>query len=230
MTQRNWTFLLNVTQKKRSFFIGCDSKNFLLMIQRIELFEKYDSQNRNFFFSNTTQRIEPFFKYDSKNSTFFPYDSQIFFLNTTHRNEPFFSEYDQRIELFLFWYESKNWNLFLYDSKNWTHFVDMTQRIEPFFQIWLKEFNFFPVWLTDFFFEYDAQKWTLFLWIWPKNWTLSFLIRVKELKSFFIWLKELNSFCWYDSKNWTLFLMISSKNWFFLNTAQRIEHFFLLWT
>ena len=86
-------------------------------------FFKYKSQNWTFVLYDS--KIWTFLWYDSKNWAIFMTQRiglfsvwlTDFLLNTTHRNEPFFFEYDERIELFLFWYE----------SKKLTSFSDMTQ-------------------------------------------------------------------------------------------------------
>ena len=102
----------------------------------------------------------------------------------TYRIEPFFFV-TQRIKLFFKWL--KELNLFLNDS-NWTSWNDSKK--------WT-------------FFNFDSQDWTLFLWIWPKNWTFCFLSMTQ-------WIEPLN-YQKYDAKNST----------FFLNMTQRIELFLL---
>ena len=91
----------------------------------------------------------------------------------------------------------------------------MTHRIELFLEVCLKELNSF--------WKYA-----------PKNGTF-FLIRLKELNFFQIWLKDLNLSFWHDSKFWTFFFgEHDSKNWTFFvnmtrffrkNLTQRIETF-----
>ena len=86
------------------------------------------------------------------------------FFSLTQRIEPssFFSM-SQRIGVFLVWLKQLN---FLKWVKEFDLFSNTTQRVEP------------------FFFEYDAQSWTLFL-----------SIRRKELNRFlWIWRKEMNTF------------------------------------
>ena len=150
------------------------------------------------------KELAPF--YDSKNWIFFPVWLTDFFLNTTHKNEPLIFEYDQRIELFLFWYESNNWILFLFDSKNWTHYVGMTQRIELFFTDKLEDLNFLNTAQRIehvFFIMNMTQRFFQKMWL-------------KELKLFLKTL-ELNLFFADDSKKWTFF---------FLKMTPRIELFF----
>ena len=161
-------FLVNTTQRIELFYEH-DWKIFSkkIVTQRIETFFFYDSRIEPFFFSKTTQSTDFFQKYDSQNCNFFfrNYDSKNwifgvwlkelnllkiwltewnFFLNMTHRIEPFFFEYDQRIGLFS-WIWSKELNrlisliwrkkldlLFKYDEKNWTLVSNMTPRNELF--------------------------------------------------------------------------------------------------
>ena len=208
---KNWTFLENVT--RRILFLKI-TKHFFEKTQRINLWF-YDSESKNWtFFLNVTQRI-PFVKYDS-NGTFFQiwHEELNFFLSLTQRIELFFFEHDTknwkpfiswiwRLDLDLFfkiWRKELNyfWKFFWYDSKIWTHFVNMTQRIE---------FKKKTTQRIDFQ-RKTTQRIELFL----------FWLRLKEWNSFLIWLEVLN---FSNKKLWL-------QEFFFLkkNMTQRIEPFF----
>ena len=191
-------------------------KVFLMDSKNRTLFQ-YDSTNRTFLkcdsFFKMIQRTEPLFGVitqriglDSKTwtRTYFD-DSQTwsFFLELCHK-EFFLKKMTQRIgpkfltQRYVFLYGSKK--IFLYDSKNW--FFCMTQRIET------------------FFFEYDTENWTLFLFC-RKELKLFPLCR-KWLSFFFqkfYWLKELNFFF----SDMTQRNEIRKKK-----KTQRVE-FFLIW-
>ena len=106
----------------------------------------------------------------------------------------------QRLEVFFFQYDAKNWTflVFQYDSKNWTFFK------------MLKELNLSSIWIT---FLHDS------------NWTL-FLINTTQRVEFFHkkWLKALNTFLNLTERV-EPFFALDSKNWtfFFNNMTQRIE-------
>ena len=104
MTQRNWTFLLNATQRVEPFFN---------VIQRV-------------FLTKMTLSILPFLKYDSR--------IELFMKNyMTHRIEPFLliwlTEWNPSFQ-----FDSKNWTLFEILLKELNPFQHMTRRIEHFFQ------------------------------------------------------------------------------------------------
>ena len=160
-------------------------------------------------FLSVTQRIEPF--------EIMTHRTELFFRGSKNWTSFFLSEYDSK-NWTCFWMTQRIELVFLNMIQRIEHFFDLTQRIEPFYfnKIQLRELNlflhdsknwFFPVWLTElnfFFFESDSQNWTffffwirrtLFLWIWPKNWTLIS----------WIWRKELNRLIFEcDAKNWTV--------------------------
>ena len=189
-------------------------------------------------FFNGLEESNPFFQYDSTNRTFLKCDS---FFKMIQRTEPLFGGITQRIGL-----DSKTWTLcfsnlipriglilmtprleasflnyvtknffwkkmtqrigpkfltqryvFLYDSKNW--FFCMTQRIET------------------FFFEYDTENWTLFLFcrkelkLFPlcRKWLSFFFSKIlltQRIELFFLW---------YDSKKWNPKKKKNSKSWTF---------------
>ena len=251
MTQRFFK-KKNVTQRIEAFFKTLELNFFLKKKNASKywfFFQKYDSQNCNFFFFflkfwlkeliffwSVTQRIEPF-------------------ENMTHRTELVFFV-TQRIELFFFWiwltelnlfffeYDSQNWTFFLWIwPKNWTlYFLNMTQGIEPLISwIWRKESN-------RLIFEYtqrigpSVQIWRkeldpfsnltprneLFIKVWLTE--LIFWIWLTELNFFFfwIWLTELNSFSDMTQRIELLVLIrLEELNSFLLNRTQQIEPFFL---
>ena len=120
---------------------------------------QFDSRIEYFF--NMTQELNPSFLHDSIEWNLFQKMTHRidFCLNVTQRIEPLFSDMIQRIELFCFWY----------DSKNWTFSSGMTQRLELFF-FWYdsKNWNFF--FMTQRFLKYDSKNWTFFQCD-SKNWT-----------------------------------------------------------
>ena len=176
----------------------------------------------NLFFEKITQRIG----LDSKTWTlcFSNLIPRTGLILMTPRLEASFLNYDTKI--------------FFLKKKKWLKELDqnfLTQR--NVFFVWLKEMifcmaqriNWFFVWLKElktFFFEYDAENWNLFLWIWrrelmpfsffaAKNWNF-FLFAANDWAFFFqkfYWLKELNFFFWYDSKKWNPKKKKDSKSW-----------------
>ena len=183
---QNWTFFFR------------DSKNwtFFHMTQRIELIfwmtQRIDllcMTQGNELFSISTHRIELVLEHDSRDQTFFFFENDsktwtLFSLKMTQRIEPF-SGTTWRIESFFD--ITQRIDFFQYDAKN-SIFFSTTHRIQPFL-------------------KYDSQKWSLFLWIRPENWTLYFLSMTQRIEPFisWIWRKELNIlFLEYDAMNWTV--------------------------
>ena len=183
---------------------------FFTWLELNSFFDQYDSKSRIFHkkwlkvlntflnltervesFLHWTQRIELFFQpFDSKNWAFFyicPKLKKFFFLKKktsqkmTQRIGPKFLT-----QRYVFLYGSKNF--FLYDSKNW--FFCMTQRIKT------------------FFFEYDAENWNLFLWIWRR---------------------ELMPFSFLPQRIETFSSLPQMIEFFSKILTQRIELFFLIW-
>ena len=126
-SQRNWTLLINITQRIEPTFFEFDSKNWTffflpkLRLKACSLSKKNDSKNSTFFFFlNTTLGIDVFWvwlkdfskKYDTKNCCFQMWlEKWTFFWNVARRIS----------------------TLFYYDSKNWTRFFffrNYTLRIE----------------------------------------------------------------------------------------------------
>ena len=155
-------------------------------------------------------------------ASFLNYDTKIFFFE----KKKWLKELDQN-----FWLKEM---FFLYGSKKW-------------FFVWLKELIFCMTQrIETFFFEYDAENWNLFLWIWrrelmpfsffaAKNWNF-FLFAANDWAFFFF-----KNFI--DSKNWTFFSDMTQRNeirkkkrlkelnLFFWNMTYRIEPllFSLIW-
>ena len=219
------------TWLRELFFFEFDSKFFLMDSKNRTPFFQYDSTNRTLFkmwLFSMIQRIEPlFWKNNSKNWTWLKDLNSLFsnliqrigLILMTPRLEASFLNYDTEFLLKIKWLKELDqilWlkeMIFLYDSKNW--FFCMTQRIET------------------FFFEYDAENWNLFLWIWRRELNpFSFLPQIIEtfsslpqiIEPFFqkFWLKELNFFSdmtqrnefWKkkkDSKSWTCFFKMTYR-------------------
>ena len=143
------------------------------MTQRIELFSsKHDAKNWNpSFLEYERLHLDLFSKYDAKNWTFF--------LRTWRKElNPSFLEYDAlHLGPFFQNMTQKNWTIFWkffwYDSKIWTHFVNMTQRIELFSDKTRR---------VELLFFFNTTQRIEHFWI-----------RLKELNTLLIWLKELNS-------------------------------------
>ena len=176
--------------------------NFLSVTKRIEPSSFWSMTHRIELFLNMTQRIEPifycdsFFKKNSKNWTLFTkkMTQRIeHFSCMTQRIEPSVNV-TQRVEFFERDWKNGTWKN---DSKNW-NFLSMTQRIDFFLNVTQR--------IETFFFEYDAENWNLFLWIWRRELnpfsfspqrieTFSSLPQMIELFfQKFYWLKELNFF------------------------------------
>ena len=193
MTQRIEPFISWLWRKELNFFLVYDAKNwtlFQIWREELDLFFSNRTQRNVFFFFKKwlkalnfffwvlewnfffTVRVKElnFFEYDSQNWTFFffEYDSQNWtFFTMTQRIELFLFGYDSKIELF-FWYGSKNWtSSFIkkdHDSKKWTRSVCffqtkiMTQRIQPFCFSKKKKTYF-----------HDSKNWTLNLFFLKKK-------------------------------------------------------------
>ena len=226
MTRRIEPAFFNMTQ--RIVFFEFDSKFFLMDSKNRTPFFQYDSTNRTLFkmwLFSMIQRIEPlFWKNNSKNWTWLKDLNSLFsnliqrigLILMTPRLEASFLNYDTEFLLKIKWLKELDqilWlkeMIFLYDSKNW--FFCMTQRIET------------------FFFEYDAENWNLFLWIWRRELNpFSFLPQIIEtfsslpqiIEPFFqkFWLKELN-----------FFSDMTQRNEFWKKKkTQRVELVFLKW-
>ena len=148
-------------------------------------------------------------------------------LKMTQRIEPFLFQYDskkciyflnmtQRIEHFLD-NDSNNSTFFQYDSKNWTHFLNMFQWIEPFasrcdsrsWTLFLKRRHDSKNWS---FYEYDAKSWTL-LRIW-----------LKELSPFFSVTERIEPYFEHVSMNLNPFFKTQRIELFFFKMTQKKCH------
>ena len=154
-----------------------------------------------------------------------------FFQKFTLLIEPFFvfekKKKDQRIELFSFRCDPKNWTFFQFDSKNCLLLRNITRWIESFF-----------------FFQYYSKTWAFFShnmtfknWTFLKNMTQRIELFKCDLEpriilqfdsNNWIWLKALNPPFQYDSKNWTFFSQMTRRlELSFTNMSDRIKLFFL---
>ena len=139
MTSMNWTLLqkrlkncvLSIWFRKTIFWtIWLVELHFFFRKKKedstffeLNLFQKYDSKNCNFFSNLGLKEIELFCW------VWLQWIEPFFFLlkNMSHRLEPFFLiwlvEWNPSFQ-----YDSKNWTLFFeYDSSNWTLFLHTTQ-------------------------------------------------------------------------------------------------------
>ena len=243
------------------FFVWLTNWNFRLKKSKMKLFNFLKTQN--WFFSHDSKNRTLFFQYDSTNRTFLKCDS---FCKMIQRTEPLFGKITQRIGLILMTPRLEA-SFLNYDTIFFLKKKKMTQRIGPkfltqrnfflygskkWFFVWLKELIFCMTQrIETFFFEYDAENWNLFLWIWRRELmpfsflpqrieTFSSLPQMIELFFFqkFYWLKELNFFflIWLkemksEKKKKTqrvelVFLKYDLQNWtssFFTSMIQRIE-------
>ena len=139
--RKDWT-LFQIWREELDLFFQIWLKEMFFLKKWLKALNFFLSLRMELFF---TVRIKEliFFEDDSQNWTsfFFEYDSQNWtFFTMTQRIELFLFGYDSKIELF-FWYGSKNWtSSFIekdHDSKKWTRSIFFKQKL------WLKEFNLF---------------------------------------------------------------------------------------
>ena len=173
MTQRNWTFLLNATQRVEPFFN---------VIQRV-------------FLTKMTLSILPFLKYDSRIELFLKnYDSQNWTLpiNMTHRMEPFFSIWLKELNPFRN-ITQRTEPFSTYDSKNWTFFsIELFQYYskDENFSICFEELNPFLIWPKELTFGKMSQIFEPFLNMTQR---IDFFHTIQIIEPYFEnWLTELN--------------------------------------
>ena len=253
--RKDWSFSLKFWQQRIELSFQ-KWLNELNMTQRIEpFFFQFDSKNWTFcLFQNVTQRIELLNSFTnmaySKSSThlnLFIWLNELDLFYMTLRIEPDWI-ITQRIESSFSWLKELNplkrlneLNIFVIQrivlsllnviQRIESFLLNVTQRIESLLKnmknslIWSKE-RIEILW-------YDTKDWIFLIWLTEPN-TFNITQRIESFSpidskkwTFSNWLKEVNffiwqnrtqrfDFFWYDSKNRTLFL----------NTTQRIEHFF----
>ena len=144
MTQRNWTYLFNMTLTN----IWLKELNFFPWLKD---FVEYDTKNRTFFLNMTKESIFFFWKYVLR--TFSVWFTELNFFPALLKEWNIWED------------DSKHWTFCFTWPKELNVFSNMTQRVEPFCKIWRKIF-----WT---FFLHDSQNWTI-LKHESQNWTFVF--------------------------------------------------------
>ena len=247
---KNWNFSTKSVQEWIFRMWLKELKFFNMTLTELNIsFLEYDAQNWTSLFSNMTHRIEhlfsriwrtelniSFLEYDAQNwtSLFSNMTHRIFF-NMTHRTEHLFLQMTHRTEKKWFFYFD---NIFFSKWPKELIFSKVTQRIELIFWKYNpQDWTFSLIWPKERIeiLWYDTKDWIFLIWLTEPNTFFNITQRIelfsptdsKKWTFFSNWLKEVNFFIWQEmTQRFDFFLIWLKEPNTFLNTTQRIEHFF----